>query len=345
MNIEITEKYEIYVLSETGELKKAESLPENGISCVLGCFDGVHRGHLMLTETARMNFFGYTPAVWTFSHPLCKECIESVPDRLAHCGEAGIKLAFCEKFDAVKQMTPEQFVKHLHYDFGVRHFICGRDFRFGADRAGDPDVLKRIAFGLGDCVTVVPHLTVEMLERRDEESAERRETDRPFEIDTSLEMYAFGEKVSSTLIRQKIAEGDVSGAAKLLGRRFGITARVCGGKQLGRKMGMPTINQRLDPKIVTPKFGVYYSYAVIDGVEYPAVTNIGVRPTVNSDADDVTCETHILGCNDELYGRTVRVELCEFAREERKYAGIDDLKSAIAGNIADAKAFFGLGQS
>ncbi len=337
--------YKLYTLTRDGSVLSCENNPENGKSCVLGCFDGVHRGHRILVEIAKTNFFGYTPAVWTFTKPLCTPFIETVTDRLSVCGQLGVELAFCEDFDLVKEMTPEQFVAHLHNDLGVRHFICGRDFKFGIDRMGDSEALKRIAFGYGDCVTVAPPLTVEALARQEAEAEFKREFDKPFEIDPQAEYYAqFGEKVSSTMIREKIAEGDVEAAARFLGRRFGLTAEVCDGKQLGRQMGMPTINQRFAPGRVVPKFGVYYSYAVFDGKEHPAVTNIGCRPTVNSDNGDVTCETHILDCSENLYGNTVRVELCKFAREEQKFDGIDALKSAIAGNISDAKAFFGLVQ-
>ncbi len=293
----------------------------------------------MLMEIACSNFFGYTPAVWTFSAPLAKPYIEDVPHRLSLCGSCGIETAFCEDFDAVWKMTPEQFVSHLHNDLGVRHFVCGSDFRFGIERTGDAEMLKRIAFNYGDCVTVAPPLTVEMLDVAEK----KRELDRPFEYQPQAEFFAnMGEKISSSLIRQKISEGDVEEAERMLGRRFGITAVVCDGKHIGRQMGLPTINQRLDPERVCPRLGVYYSYAVFDGKAHSAVTNIGVRPTVNFDEGDLTCETHILDCSADLYGKTVCVELCKYAREERRFSDIEQLKTAIAGNISDAKAFFGL---
>ncbi len=320
MNTE-SKKCSIYKLSPNGGIVEA-SLEGERLSCALGCFDGIHIGHKKLLNIAVNNPFGYTPAVWTFSKPICTPFIENIPERLSICGKIGIDRAVCEEFENVKKMTPKQFVTHLHDDFGVRHFVCGEDFRFGADRAGDAKELGLLAKALGDETTVVPVVKL-----------------------TPVEDKFSGEKVSSSVLRKMIAAGDVENASKILGRRFGLTASVCDGKHIGRIMGMPTINQRFEAGRVVPAHGVYYSVAVYDGMEHFAVTNIGVRPTVNSDVKDLTCETHILDVNADLYGKTVRVELCRYARAEQKFNGLEELKTAIVGDICGAKVYFGIALS
>ncbi len=314
----------VYKLSENGEIDKT-SLNGEVLSCVLGRLDGVHIGHQRLISCAVNNQFGYTPAVWTFSKPLSEQFIENVPERLSLCGRYGIDIAVCEDFGSVKDMSPEQFVLHLYEHFGVRHFICGYDFRFGLNRAGDTDMLKVLASKLGAAVTVVPTVTIDELFEGKE-----------------FECEGCSEKVSSTVLRRVISEGKVERAEVMLGRRFGVTANVCDGKQIGRTMGLPTINQKIELGRVIPAFGVYYSVAIYDGEEHFAVTNVGVRPTVNKVDDGVTCETHILDVNADLYGKIVRVELCRYVRAEKRFSGIEQLKNAIVGDICGAKMFFGI---
>ncbi len=307
----------------------SNEIPDGGLACALGCFDGVHAGHRLLLDAAKNDFLGNASAVWTFSEPLSRPFIENIDDRLRLIGEMGIAVAICEDFEEVKNMSPRSFVLHLHNDFGVRHFICGEDFRFGHDREGDAELLRKYAFELGDSITVVPPLTEYKLECA-------KEHIRPEEQGED-----FSEKISSSLIRRLISEGEMELAEKYLSRRFGLTGEVAHGHRIGSEMGMPTINQRFEQGRVIPAFGVYYSLAVIDGVSYPSVTNIGIRPTVNSDENDVNCETHILDCDSDLYGKTVRVELCKRARPETKFDNLDDLKNAIAADIENARAYFG----
>ncbi len=321
MNTE-NKNYSVYKLSPNGDITSAE-LDGKALSCVLGRFDGVHIGHQRLISYSVKNPFGYIPAVWTFSEPIGEDFIENVSERLSLCGRLGVSAAVCEEFENVKTMTPEQFVLHMHEHFAVRHFICGEDFRFGLNRMGDAGMLEKLASELGDTVTIVTTVTFGEL----------------FKLSDCKES---SKKISSTVLRQMIAKGDVEKAAALLGRRFGVTANVCDGNRIGRTMGLPTINQRLEAGRIIPAFGVYYSVAIYDGQEHFAVTNIGVRPTVNNYGDEFTCETHILDTSADLYGKIVRVELCRYARSEQKFSGMTELKNAIAGDIRGAKAFFGI---
>ena len=287
------------------------------LSCALGCFDGVHIGHKALLTAAVRNFHGYTPAVWTFTAPTVYPYIEDVPTRLSLCREHGIKEFICEDYDSVRTMSPEEFVSRLAQTHGVGHFICGGDFRFGHDRAGDAETLKEICLGKGLSVTIVS----------------------PVMADSVLPELA-GEKVSSSLIRRLIASGEVDRAAALLGRRFSVRGEVVGGKRLGRTMHLPTVNQRLEKGRILPEAGVYDTVCTAKGNRYPAVTNVGSRPTVNDDESDVTCETHIIGADMDLYGSEVTVEFYRYGRPEKRFSSIDGLKNAIEGDIKRASEYF-----
>lgn len=290
------------------------------LSCALGCFDGVHLGHRALLEAAVRNFQGYTPAVWTFSGPTAYPYIENVPSRLALCRSAGIEKTICEDFEMVRNMQPAEFIAHLRQTYKIGHIVCGEDFRFGRDRVGDTEMLKAICLKNGISVTVVS----------------------PVMADTVLPGLA-EEKISSSLIRRLIAGGEVDKAGALLGRRFSIQGEVIGGRRLGRTMNLPTVNQRLENGRILPAAGVYDTVCTVNGKRYVSVTNVGYRPTVNNDEHDVTCETHIIDAPDtelDLYGLSVTVEFCRYGRPEKRFSSLDELKTAIEGDIKRAREYF-----
>lgn len=291
------------------------------LSCALGCFDGVHLGHRALLETAVRNFHGYTPAVWTFSEPTVYPYIENVPARTELCRSYGIKKVICEDFDTVRSMSPEEFITHLHKDYNIGHIICGEDFRFGLDRCGDAETLSALCRTAGLSVTVVSAVMADTLVPK-----------------------LSGEKISSSLIRKLISAGEVDNAAALLGRRFSIRGEVIEGRQLGRTMSLPTVNQRLEDGRILPAAGVYDTVCIVDGKRYLSVTNIGCRPTVNQDERDITCETHIITDSNEqnsgldLYGKSVTVEFYRYARPEKRFSSLEELKTAIENDVLRARS-------
>ncbi len=301
----------IYKLSEGISPVNRISLP---VSCALGCFDGVHLGHrALIEETVKDQKRGYVSAVWTFSKPFGGSYIESVDARLMICGELGVQYAVCEDFNAIKDLTPREFITRLFNDLGVKKFVCGRDFRFGHNREGSAETLKAVAGELGAEVAIIEPVMLLTQEN---------------------------EKVSSTYIRSLIADGSVEEARMLLARPFSITAKITEGKHIGRTMDFPTVNQSLEHGRVVPRFGVYCSASVIDGIRYPSVTNIGFRPTVNADASDVTCETHIIGKRFDLYGKTVTVELYRYLRPEKRFPSLDTLRQAIEEDCKVTEEYF-----
>lgn len=136
-----------------------------------------------------------------------------------------------------------------------------------------------------------------------------------------------GQPISSTRIRGAVADGDIQSANEMLGYNFTFESAVLRGDKRGRTIGFPTINQNLPAGLIVPKFGVYESRAFVDGVEYKAFTNIGIRPTWQ--VDETLCETHIFGYNGDLYDQVVRIELIRYIREERMFSSLEELKEQL----------------
>jgi len=225
-----------------------------------------------------------------------------------------VKFAICEEFSQLKKMSPAEFVDHLA-ELNVAHIVCGQDFRFGNKREGDTDILLKECEKHGIALTVKEPVTTE--------------------IDGKTV------QVSSTIIRKLISEGELEKANELLCRPFTLKGVVINGNKIGRTISVPTVNQSLPECRVAPKFGVYDSVFRIDGSSYPAVTNVGIRPTVNKNENNITCETHIIDENLDLYGMIAEVEFHRYNRPEEKFSTLDALKAQIARDIDHSKEYFG----
>jgi riboflavin kinase/FMN adenylyltransferase len=132
-------------------------------------------------------------------------------------------------------------------------------------------------------------------------------------------------RISSTYIRRQIETGDMATAVKFMGHPYTLTGTVVRGQQLGRTLGIPTANLRLPAGLAVPKFGVYACCVIVDGKRYPAVTNIGTRPTV--DGEGITVEPWILDYSGDLYGREITIEFYKFLRSEQKFPSLEDLQA------------------
>ena len=149
-----------------------------------------------------------------------------------------------------------------------------------------------------------------------------------------------GEVVSSTLIRSLIRSGDVDECAKYLGRNYDIGGEVVVGNRLGKKLGFPTSNIMIDETMVTPPNGVYITYCIYNGIKYPSVTNVGVKPTVGTYKKNM--ETHIFNFNKELYGKHIKIEFLKMTRDEVKFDSVDELSAQIARDCRQAKEYHGI---
>lgn len=270
----------------------------------LGNFDGVHIGHRALFAALGDDM---ARALFTFSDLRCEGLICTLDERLDLIRGCGVRCALICDFAEVRSLSPARFADLLFCELGVRRAVCGYNFTFGDGGRATAQTLAELARERGGesfCVGAV-------------------------ELDSGA--------VSSTRIRALIRGGEMGAAARLLGRPYGFKLPVVHGKRLGRAMGYPTANQLIPGCLEAPRFGVYASRCFVRGEAFGAVTNIGVRPTV--DGKSLSAETHIFGFSHDLYGEDVRLELCAFLRDERRFSSVDELFSQIARDAEQARAF------
>lgn len=211
-------------------------------------------------------------------------------------------------FAQVCDLSPEQFVREVLYtQLNARMVCCGYNYRFGKGGQGTVDTLRTLCDPLGIRVVVIDAVN------RD------------------------GDVVSSTRVRQAVANGEMQTAMRLLGRPFAVELPITHGEHRGHTWGVPTINQVFPETYAVPRFGVYASLVILGDQQYRAVTNVGVHPTVGA-AKRPQAETWILGFEGELYDQTVQVMLIRFLREEQQFASVEALRSQIAADTDKAEA-------
>lgn len=279
-----------------------ESVP---CALALGTFDGLHRGHMAVINAACGA--DCEPAVFTFNaSPSGGAAVITAQDKLEILEKSGVKRVYSFEFDDLKNMPAEEFAAEVLFKrCCAARLFCGEDFRFGRKAEGDITLLKKMCDSAGVTLGVIA----------------------PVEDGSG--------KVSSTRIRAAVEQGDIPTANRLLGRPFGYSLTVIHGNHIGTGMGTPTINQALPQGFALPKFGVYASWAEVDGKMYYGVTNIGVKPTVGSDS--VLSETWMPDFSGDIYGKQVRIHLLEFIRAEKKFNSLDELKAEIKRNAVQAK--------
>ncbi len=301
----------------TDSLKKIN--PNEKKLLILGDFDGVHTGHVsLINESTRisreenLSCFVYTFKVNTKMITRGNVSFLTTDEEKNEIfARNGIDCVYYENFESVKNMGPEEFCKYLLQNFGAKVYVCGENFSFGKDASACSHDLKRIMENYGAVTHIMP-----MVEKD-------------------------GRAVSSTYIRKLISNGEIEKANELLGYAYFISAPVVHGRELGRKLGFPTINQLEYGNKTKLKHGVYACLCLVDGKKYEGVANVGVKPTVEqTDETPVTIETHIIGCNENLYGKNVKIEFLKFLREEKKFSSIDELKENIMKNISQTKEYF-----
>ena len=271
----------------------------------LGFFDGIHLGHrAVIKKAVEAEERGLVPAAFTFSStPKSKDKnsqLLTCEEKTAILEKLGIKVLYILDFEELKDTSPEVFVRDiLKGVFSAEEVFCGYNYRFGRHKSGNTDTLKRLGEELGIKVGVCD----------------------PVKLDDII--------VCSTEIRNRLKNGDIKEADRLLGYDFGLNGKALKGSGIGSKLSTPTINQKFADGIILPKFGVYASVVTLDGKTYAGVTNIGVKPTVGA-KNLPNCETWLPEFKGgDLYGKTVDVRLKEFIRPEKKFSTLEELKSAI----------------
>lgn len=283
---------------------------------VLGFFDGVHRGHRVLLNAARemAGENGYV-GVWSFrSLPKARELLTTPEERESLLCEAGADTVCFAAFDAVREMDGRSFFREeLCGKLKPAGIVCGFNFRFGYRGQSGADALAEWGREAGIPVRVLP----------------AAESD--------------GRVISSTWIRQLVAEGDVERAAQLLTQPYTIRGVVEHGRHLGHTLGFPTVNLRLTPGKVAPKSGSM-RHGCVSGRRYVARAAWRVQhrlpPTVNNDTGDVTVETYIIGCSAELYGATIAVSLYSYLRGEIRFPSLDALSRQIGHDAEETARYF-----
>jgi riboflavin kinase/FMN adenylyltransferase len=225
--------------------------------------------------------------------------------------DQGIDYVYCVKFDEkARTMTAVEFVRILVEEIGISTLFVGDDFHFGFDRSGDFKYLQDVG------------------------------KSHHFDVINMYTISHDNERVSSTRIRQCLAQGDFELAESLLGYAYSISGKVIYGRQIGRTLGVPTANIQLN-RYVAPITGVFAVEMLFDGQAFPGVANVGVRPTIDDHTLKPILEVHLFDFSDDIYGKTAKVVFRQKIRDEKKFAGIEALKAAIMNDIEDAKMFFG----
>jgi len=273
---------------------RPEAVERKPRAVAVGSFDGVHRGHQAVLAAARAT--GLAPTVVTFDpHPRIAlgnkvDLLTTLARRLEQIGEQGIETTLVAAFTPeLQNLAPEEFADRYLRGIGAEAVVAGEDFRFGVRRSGDLALLERLGFRV-----VVP----------DEVAG-----------------------VSSTAIRAALVEGDVAGAAEMLGRPFELDGTVVAGDQRGGTLGYPTANLLVEPDLAVPRFGIYAGCAL----GHRAAVSIGTNPHYGGTERRI--EPYLLDFEGDLYRQRLVVELWERLRDEAAFASEEELVAQISRDV------------
>lgn len=287
------------------EQELANVIPQRETLLVIGVFDGVHTGHRYLLGNLkrRAKEKNLLSGVVTFDpHPQSVlnpfnqlPWLSNLQDRVNWLRELDIDLVAVLSFTPeVSQLSAREFVSLLKKYLKMRGIIMGPDFTLGRDREGNANLLRSLGQEMDFSVETIPPLALD------------------------------GEIVSSTLIRQTLAQDDMRKAEKLMGRHFYLRGKVITSDKRGRTLGFPTANLDIKPQQALPGNGVYATMTHVDGKQFLAATNVGTHPTFGDVEKRV--ETHLLNYEGDLYGKEIIVEFVQKLRDEQRFASPEELK-------------------
>lgn len=297
------------------------SVSEIRLAAALGNYDGLHLGHQRILSELVRNAAdkNLAPALITF-YPHPREFFANEQrrppllrfgQRVLAAADLRVQQILALRFNAeLAKLSGPEFLRLMVQKLGVRLLLVGRDSRIGKGREMDVEMMRSELSALGAELIVVGDVT------------------------------AGADRISATQVRLAVQSGDVIRAYSFLGRAYSLTGRIVRGDGRGSGIGVPTINLS-NPRQLMPASGVYLTRAIVSGKSYPAVTNVGVRPTFNGSVLKV--ESHLLdGPYPKMYGEKAQVEFLERLRPERRFDTVEDLISAIRADISSAREKHGL---
>ena len=275
----------------------------------IGKFDGLHRGHQKLVDKIRDYASDECDSVLC-AFDMHRDAIMTNRERREHLEGKIDCLIDCPFTETLGNMEAEDFIRDiLCAGLNAAHIVVGRDFAFGHNKRGSVEMLERYAPRYGYTVDVV-------------------------------EKERYGDMIiSSTYIRDALAQGDVRLAERLLGYPYELTGPVRHGKQLGRTLGFPTMNVEPEAQKILPRYGVYACRVKIDGEWYNGVGNAGVKPTVTDERRRLF-EVYVYGYEGDAYGKEVTVRFCGFERPEVKFGSVEELKEQVMKDMQYGIDFF-----
>ena len=285
------------------------------VAVALGTFDGCHLGHASVLQSTfyKAKELKIKSLVYTFDTSMLKgqELILTLEEKIKAIGKFGIDYVAIEEFDNVKSLSGEEFVSSVLVEkLGAVFVCCGYNYRFGKNASCTAQDLVGFFEKVGGSVQISPEITYN------------------------------GTPVSSTLIRNKIKNGEVEELISYM-RPYSIYSMIQRGKGMGKGLGFATVNQQIPKGKVVPKTGVYITECEIGEDVYPAVTNVGYRPTTDGENSDLNVETHILGFDKELYGSCLRVNFYKYLRNEMKFSSFEALCQQVETDKKSALEYFG----
>lgn len=282
----------------------------------IGKFDGIHIGHRALLqciinkkkENMRAVVFTFSPSPEEFFRGQLLPAIDTAQEKRDNFAKMGVDILI--EYPLTKEsaaISPQSFMEDILFNgLNAGYVVSGRDLSFGNKGAGNADMLQAFA------------------------------AEKDFVYEMIDKVCIDGNEVSSTSVREAVVKGDMEKVCRMLGRRYCVGGEVVHGKALGRTIQMPTINIIPAKEKLLPPSGVYATVTLIDGREYPGVTNIGVKPTV-TDEKVVGVETHLFDFNENVYGKYVVTELVSYIRAEKRFASVEDMLTQIKADCVYAK--------
>jgi len=282
----------------------------------IGKFDGIHIGHQALLqciinkkkENMRAVVFTFSPSPEEFFRGQLLPAIDTTQEKRDNFEKMGVDILI--EYPLTKEsaaISPQSFMEDILFNgLNAGYVVSGRDLSFGNKGAGNADMLQAFA------------------------------AEKDFVYEMIDKVCIDGNEVSSTSVREAVVKGDMEKVCRMLGRRYCVGGEVVHGKALGRTIQMPTINIIPAKEKLLPPSGVYATVTLIDGREYPGVTNIGVKPTV-TDEKVVGVETHLFDFDENVYGKYVVTELVSYIRPEKRFASVEDMLTQIKADCVYAK--------